>query len=283
MSTFVLKLIAFGSMLIDHFAVCFFDVAKVVVRTKATQPLYLLLRGIGRLAFPIFGFLIVQGLIHTRSKWRYAARLGSFALISEIPFNVALFGIKTFVELPKMQTGVLFSFSGEALHNWVYLFSKTHQNVDFTLLFGLLSVALLIVVSRWHGKKRIFGLILSAAAAAGLGFFAKWFHTDYNMGGVFMITVMGVLTLPIDEFRPGLKDHWIFRSTVVTAAILLLCLVSQNRFELWALCSVPFIALYNGKPGPKTRFTKWGSYCFYPLHLTVLALIFVVPKILAWR
>jgi len=283
MSTFTLKIIAFVTMFIDHFAVVLFRTSGLVRMTKDLQTVYLVLRGIGRLAFPIFGFLIVEGVLHTKSRWRYALRLLIFALISEIPFNVALFGVKTFREVLSAQPAVLFSFTKEGFQSWVHLFSGTHQNVDFTLLFGLIVVSVIAVSAGWTGKRRIAGLVGAAFAAAGLGLFAKWLHTDYNLGGVAMITVMGLAALPGDWFRPGLKENWAFRATLATAAILALCLINRNSFELWALFSVPLIALYNGQQGLKTRFTKWGGYAFYPLHLALLAMIFVVPRILGWR
>ena len=53
---------------------------------------YVLLRVAGGLAFPIFAFLLVEGFLHTRDRKRYLAKLCVFALISEIPFDLALFG-----------------------------------------------------------------------------------------------------------------------------------------------------------------------------------------------
>lgn len=263
MTTFVLKVIACVTMLIDHTAVSLFDVSGLVPQTTETRLLYLVLRGIGRIAFPIFCFLIVQGAIHTRNKGRYLARIGFFALISEIPFNLAL-------------NGRLFEWNSAGA-NWL---ANTHQNVDFTLFFGLLTVILMQWSGRRKGGFRLLGYILSAIAGAGLGLLARFFHTDYGLGGVLQIAMMGILVLPLDELRPGLSNSPMFRAILSAAAILVCSVVLRSDFELIALLSVPFIALYNEKPGPKTRLTKWGGYLFYPVHLTVLAWIFTVPGLI---
>ena len=112
----VLKLLAVLSMFIDHFALIFyrtFSLNELVFfslgETKVT--LYYILRKIGRLALPLFCFLISEGFFHTRDKKKYGLRLLLFALISEIPFNL-------------LRNGTIF-----------YLLK---QNIFFTLFLGFL-------------------------------------------------------------------------------------------------------------------------------------------------
>ncbi|MBO4411064.1 MAG: hypothetical protein J5794_02635 [Lachnospiraceae bacterium] len=255
MTTLVLKIIACVTMLIDHLTACLYDVARVVPVNHQTEWIYQILRGIGRMAFPVYCFFLIQGVIHTKSKWRYIVRIGIFALISEIPFDLALQG------------------------NW---FVTRYQNVDFTLLFGLSAVMFLQWASRWKGNLKILGYVLFAAITVGLGILANRLRVDYGMGGVFQIAIMGLLTVPLDEIRPGLSQSVWFRVTVCAIAIFVCSFVSRNSFELLALAALPFLALYNGKPGPKNKLTKWGGYLFYPVHLAVLAMILVVPRLMGW-
>lgn len=73
-----LKLIAIVSMVIDHIGSVFFQDA-------------FWMRAVGRLAMPIFAFCIAEGYLHTRDRRRYLYRLGIFAVISELPFDLAFF------------------------------------------------------------------------------------------------------------------------------------------------------------------------------------------------
>ena len=145
MTAFQLKILALVTMFCDHFAVVF-----LIPRSDP----YMVLRSVGRLAFPIYAFLLVEGFYHTRSVKRYAARLAVFALVSEIPFNLALSG---------------------RLWYW------HAQNVYFTLVIGLLMVAAMDwLIHRGMRWQAMAAGLLAAAAAMVL-------RTDYDASGVLVI------------------------------------------------------------------------------------------------
>ena len=95
-----LKIIACISMLIDHTS---YGILHNYMLAHATelgpdefsrmQTIYEIGQGIGRIAFPIFCFFLVEGFMRTRSVKKYAIRLAVFALISELPFDLGLFGL----------------------------------------------------------------------------------------------------------------------------------------------------------------------------------------------
>ncbi len=134
-----LKLIAMFSMLMDHIGAILLD--RIMIQHGAMEVIdqqtfevfleanagvyytYQILRFVGRIAFPIFCFLLVQGFLHTRNLKKYLSRLFLFALISEIPFDLALPG---------------------------RLFAWEYQNVYFTLFLGVLA---LVGIRIAEGKK----------------------------------------------------------------------------------------------------------------------------------
>ena len=80
-SNYTLKLIATIAMILDHLAIIFFS---------STSFIYLILRIIGRISFPIYAFLIVEGFFHTKSLTKYLSRLILLAFISEPIYDYAL-------------------------------------------------------------------------------------------------------------------------------------------------------------------------------------------------
>ena len=140
MSAFTLKIIALVTMIIDHVGAVFF-------------PHVLWLRCIGRLAMPIYAFLLVQGYRHTRSFSRYALRLSAFAVLSEFPYDLLFRGV------------------------WLEF---SNQNVLFTLLCALLVMKALDQSAK---TRNIFLFILSLTLILA----AHFLQFDYGVYGVLMV------------------------------------------------------------------------------------------------
>lgn len=159
-----LKRIACISMLIDHIGASCLEAGAFSTAPAISSHLLrldFLLRCIGRLAFPIYCFLLVEGFVHTRNPRRYAGRMLLFGLVSEVPFDLAFF-----------RTPVYWG----------------HQNVYWTLFLGL---AALICLSHTQADGRP-----SAAGTLGAlscAVLAELCRTDYGAIGVATIAVLYLL------------------------------------------------------------------------------------------
>ena len=140
LDSFQLKCIAIVSMALDHTGAVLY-------------PSQIWLRCLGRSAFPIFCFLIVEGFFHTHDVRRYMGRLGVFALISEIPYDLAFRGVPL---------------------------EYDHQNVFFTLLIGIGMMVLLERNREWPVKAVILLLAM---------WLAVLIRSDYNFRGILLIFV----------------------------------------------------------------------------------------------
>lgn len=157
-----LKLIAVITMLIDHIA------AAVLVRyyyatfDREVLFIYTIMRQIGRIAFPIYCFMLVEGLERTRSKGRYLIRMTAFALISEIPFDLA--------------------FSSQVLE-------FGYQNVFFTLAIALATMVMMEKICEKIHQPFFRAVLIPLTAVAGM-MLAAVLQTDYDWRGVACILIM---------------------------------------------------------------------------------------------
>ena len=226
MSAFALKIIAIATMLIDHCGHAF--------HRYMPQEMYILCKFVGRLAMPLFCFLLAEGLLKTKNVKKYLGRILGFAIISEVPFDLFL-----------------------NRRPW----APEAQNVMFTLFLGLLGIMLFDLFA---ARNRRFPALLSIL---GCGLAASVLQTDYSIFGVYFIFVFyfarGNIRLLTLTFAAGvllLAASQYFLDGNPTFALLTL-------MEMGAL---PMIFRYNGERGYTKKWFQWAFYAFYPAHLLIL-------------
>ena len=236
-----LKLIAVIAMMLDH--MCY-----------TVIPGNMWMTWVGRIAFPIFAFLIVEGYFHTKNVKKYALRLLIFALISEVPFDM-------------MMTASLF-----------YPFK---QNVYWTLLIGLLVIwaidkpfnELVNAHNQMERSKKMVRLVIIGFAAIALGCLAALIgFTDYHYWGVLTIlmfyllrgkTYIQLIALAlINNFIGGIEYVYTFFGMEQTFPV-----------QLMAIFAMIPIAMYNGEKGYEGKGIQYAFYAFYPLHMLFLFLL----------
>ena len=234
----VLMLVAIALMLMDHTAVVF--QAEIEAGFSNGHQVYSVMRMLARVAFPLFAFYIAVGAQYTKNILKYLRRLAIFALISEIPFDLAFNG------------------------GWLEF---SYQNVFFTLLLGLFCI---FCYQKLQGV--LYGLPALPITLAVMWLAECVLTPDYG--------AMGVLVIVLFYFaRKAPKAAQIFLLPAICLLLtayplvdgLLPYRVVYNRAELFAVAAAPLMLLYNGEKGVKIN--RWFFYVFYPAHLFLLWLV----------
>ena len=203
---------------------------------------------IGRLAMPIFAFLLVEGYFHTSNLKKYASRLALFAILSEIPFNLAIGG---------------------------QLFYPIHQNVLWSFL---ISLWLIHLNQRAKATGRLWPRILTCAATIALGtVLGLVTFVDYYHAGILMAMVF--------YFFRGRKWWnyaaqalclWYINTEVLGGLVYEFTHLGQHMVfhrQAFALLALIPIWLYRGRQGHHSKAFQFFCYGFYPLHLLILSFL----------
>lgn len=218
MPAFSLRLLALACMLADHAALALFPGAAA-------------LRCIGRLSFPLYCFLLVQGYLHTRDLRAYARRLLLAAFLTEIPFDLLIFGC---------------------------IVSPMEQNALFALLLALLALVAGDALDSLRALV-IQALLCVCAMAAGVSY--GWLgialclcmrHAGKSRAKLAAGVSCTLLVYSLSLLLSGVLRSWVLISLCVLLSI------------------IPMLA-YNGQRGPRSRALTLLFYAAYPLHLLLLA------------
>ena len=282
LSSFWLKIIALLTMTVDHVGLLF-----------RIEPF----RYIGRLALPLFCLMIAEGVIHTKSFKKYVLRLGIMA--SVISLIIVLTDV---VPLIRNNGGsmkdarVIFI---DLLLGAVAVYCLKNKRWYIKLL-ALLPLA--------YG---ITSYIVTCHDACGCQGEVLWFpyflRTQYGWFGIALIigfyfaTLLGRLFVKSFSAQSGTdpnlyKDSNLERNAINIVSVLLLAVLSvilyfsesfisaniyympaaMTDIQIYAIISGAFILLYNGRRGYNRKWFQYGSYLYYPLHLAIIVLIFVL-------
>ena len=223
LNTYQLKYIALLSMVIDH--------AGVIFRSQLPDTVYLTMRCMGRIAFPVFCFTLVEGFFHSSNRNRYLTRLLLFAILSEVPFDLALKGtFWNIIHHPSIYT----------VMDW------SSQNVFFTLSLGF--VAMMILDQCQDDKPRILITVIVFSLAGEI------LQCDYGSTGIVTILLFYFVR------KYG-------QLPLIGAYLPLMLLGLRSRSQPACILSFPLLQSYNGEKG---RGSRYFFYIAYPVHLTLL-------------
>ena len=277
LSGFWLKIIALVTMTFDHIGFIIGDTG-----------IGLVFRYIGRLALPLFCFLIAEGAIHTKSFKKYALRLGIMASA----ISIALIGD----ELLGITGGML----------------RLEGNIFIDLLLGAVAIYCL-KQDKWYFKiLALLPILFSVYSFLGSTF--EWcgchgeilwcpyfIRGQYDWYAVLMIVLFYVahyFTKLFIKYQSGLtgiseeayKDSNIERHALNIFSFLMVIIVTVIHFivgilmppqyvswmvevQLFAIVSGALLLLYNGRRGYNKKWFQYGSYLYYPVHMIAIYLI----------
>jgi len=288
MTVFALKITAMASMICDHLGYWLYHEMLI------GYELYRLMRCAGRLAFPIFAFLIANGYEHTSDKIKYLYRLICFAALSQLPFSmvftagnysaslfggIELYGPNMLYVLFSLAAGFLWyryvwsrwesactvaaalilGSCGLSLGRFVFL--SPNMNVFYTLALGL---ALMAVAAEFSVEKRQPPGFYGIAAALLCALIVVGNRADYGINGIILIFLFRL-------FRDSREKQ-----------LLMLLLWALLQYSPWAgtgdyfisavLAAIP-LALYRRQAG---RPVKSLFYLVYPLHLLLIGILIIL-------
>lgn len=288
MSVFALKLIAAISMIADHAAFA------LLHRQAIGAGMGEIVRGFGRIAFPVYAFLLVNGFSKSSDRLRYAARLIIFALISQLPFSLVwadgnysavpdfaalhlsfadsaavclILSAAAFAVFYAMKRGwavsitaaLAFFLCGITVDAGGYTLLAEGLNVFYTLFFGM---AAMLMLESAQGDKKVFRVYFAPAFIILVLMCAYLRRADYGAEGLALIVIL-YLSRENRKIQAAFAALW--------------CAFIYRRISvIWlalSLLSAVLMLLYNGRPGKRA---KSVFYSVYPVHLLIIAIITIL-------
>ena len=241
---FWLKIIAVTTMFVDHIAAI---IGLDYFSALQLDWLYIVMRSIGRISFPIFAFFVAEGWQHTKNKTKYFLYILIFAIISQP----------------------------------IYYFALNEQLFELNILFTFcISILLFVIVDNIKQYKSLTFIYICSIFAILMVVFmldAMGITISYGVYGVLLPLIFYIL------YNSNFPYHKLFLWIIVAIAMILHWLIFYlvnptcdilSFYTLFALLSIPVLLLYNGQKGKYSL--KWFFYIFYPTHLLIIWLFSLI-------
>lgn len=234
----VLKWIGILTMFIDHFGAVLIMKITMLTFNPDWVHIYWICRYIGRIAFPLFCFTLVEGFTHTHNKGKYIGRMCLFALISDIPFDLAF------------------------RNKW---FTMDTMNVMATFALGLVLLwAIQRLLDPVKGKgvnaKSVLRAMLALGAVGVAMVLSELLNMDYGAVGILSIVLF-----------------YLYREKRIVAAVLGCgALLLNGSIEAWGMLAMIPILLYNGTRGRQSKYFFYIFYPGHLLLFALLAIYVLV-------
>ncbi|HMH10029.1 MAG TPA: TraX family protein [Candidatus Nitrosopolaris rasttigaisensis] len=254
MTTFQIKVIAITAMVIDHVGLIFF-------------PHILLLRIVGRLAFPLFAWLIANGAYYSKNTKLYLIRIFIFAVVAQIPFIF----VNRLIDPSFWELNVLFTlFFGLA----AIVLMKKSKNSFTSVLIVIISAILAEVLNTDYGALGVLAIVVFYLFFKDIKKMIILQICLFTVLSLIPIVVVMALTRVANPVASTLSVNicpsiWINLCFKLSVAIPP-DFVILNLIEPLGLFSLIFIAFYGNQEGWKM---KYIFYWFYPMHLVILYII----------
>lgn len=290
LSSFFIKIFALIFMTFDHIGL--FLQMEYPFRTDILE-LSNVFRTLGRFALPLFAFMIVEGVLHTKNFKKYMYRLLAMTIFISLFFIVLEYS-NSFTEFRSIQRAGNIFLDLSLLAVSIYTIKHPNWKIKLITLLPLALSILSFIVKGIETSSQIeihwYPAFLTLqydwlTIVLGLGFYASYLLAD--------------LYIKLLEPTYGLdKEMWInngnYRLLVNIISLVVATIIHIFYYlftfiwpsgvfwdaptQLYAIFSSAFILLYSGKRGYNAKWFQYGSYIYYPLHIIVIGLIIIITN-----
>ena len=276
LSSFIIKIIAIVTMVFDHVGIMF---SYYSINDTAAY----IFRAIGRLSLPLFVFMVVEGVIHTKSFSKYCLKLGIIGTIVLIAQIILHYSNYTIIA----------------------------GNIFIDLLLGALMVKALMSEKKGIKYLALIPLLIGLASFifysldnvndVASSFFPFYLRPQYHIYSLLLIfgfyeayklskVGFSIMGLDYELYKDGPMDRMVTNGIqagmliVITTLLYVVGIIYNTNipsFVFWdyplqnfAMISSAFLLLYSGQRGYNAKWFQYGAYIFYPLHIVLLYVIF---------